>query len=341
MLEYKNDKWKALIALFPTLVFMIVFTFYPIINTLVTAFMEGYTFNVWRDNANTLGWLDHFGETDVIGGGYDADGNPLPKETMYIGLGFGNFISVLKDSTFQAAFKNTVIMVVISVPVTVIIALLISVALNNIKKFQGLFQTIYFLPYVTNTIALGLVFSALFASKSGLINSMLVSMGAEPVAWIRALGDKQPTYLTSMFVLMLYTIWNGLAFKILVFLSGMQSIDKQYYQAAQVDATPKWRVFRKITVPLLSPMIAYITITSFIGAFKTYSSVIAVFNGEFGPSNDKKMLYTMVGYVYDKLQFMSNTGEIAKASAASLILFAIIMLITILQMWVSKKKVHY
>jgi len=326
MLEYKNDKWKALLALAPTLLLMAVFTFYPIINTVMLAFMRGYTFGVWYDTPAADGWIQHFGET--ING-------------TYIGIGIGNFITVFKDDTFKSALLNTSIMVIVSVPLSVIIALLISVALNSIKRFQALLQTIYFLPYVTNTIALGLVFSVLFSARSGLINSALMAIGMDPVPWTSPIMGQNPTYLTCLFVLTIYTIWNGLAFKILVFLSGMQSIDKQYYQAAQVDATPRRRVFSKITVPLLSPMIAYITITSFIGAFKAYSSVIAIFNGRFGPLTDPNLLITLVGYTYQKLENRSVQGELSKASASALILFGIIMLITLVQLQVSKKRVHY
>jgi multiple sugar transport system permease protein len=342
MLEYKNDKWKALLALGPVLLLMVVFTFYPIINTFVTSFMEGYTYGVWYDtDRGVKGWISNFGQY-VVENSYDDTGAIYDQTKTYFGLGFNNFISVFKDPLFIASLKNTALMVIISVPVAVIISLLIAVALNGVKKLQGFFQTIYFLPYVTNTIALGLVFSVMFASKSGLVNSGLTAIGLEPVAWLKPLGtDSQPTYWSCMFVLMVYTIWNGLAFKILVFLSGMQSIDKQYYQAAQVDATPRWRVFRRITVPLLSPMIAYITITSFIGAFKAYSSVIALFNGRFGPSNEPDMLITVVGYTYKKLDGMSVRDQLSQASASALILFAIIMLITMVQLWVSKKKVHY
>ena len=331
MLDYKKDGLKAFLALGPTLLLMAVFTFWPIINTLITSFMEGYTFNVWYDTLYAYGWIEHFGETIAEG-----------DETFYIGLGIGNYIRLFQDSKFLLALKNTAIMVIISVPISVIISLLISVALNGIKKFQGFFQTLYFLPYVTNTIALGLVFSALFSSRSGLVNSLLSSLGISPIAWINSLGtNNMPTYESGLFVLTLYTIWNGLAFKILVFLSGLQSIDKQYYQAAQIDATPKWRVFRKITVPLLSPMIAYITITSFIGAFKAYTSVISVFNGRYGPASDPYMLITVVGYIYDALSEKSVMGKMSQASAASLVLFAIIMVITALQLYINKKKVHY
>ena len=341
MLEYKNDKWKALLALAPTLLLMLVFTFYPIVNTFITSFMEGYTFGIWYDvtdragNVITDGWLSNFGRT-ITQNIMDGEGNVIESTKTYYGLGINNFITLFKDTRFLTA-----IMVIISVPVTVLIALFIAVALNGIKKVQGFFQTIYFLPYVTNTIALGMVFSALFSTRGGLVNSLISSLGGTPVAWINPMGAMQPTYWTAMFVLMIYTVWNGLAFKILVFLSGMPSIDKQYYQAAQIDATPRWRVFTKITVPLLSPMIAYITITSFIGAFKAYSSVISLFNGRFGPSNQPDMLITVVGYTYEKLARMQNQDQLALASASALVLFAIIMLITLAQLWVSKKKVHY
>lgn len=340
MLEYKDDKWKALIALAPTLLLMLVFTFYPIFNTVLNAFMEGYANGIWFDNGNAFGWLSHFGET-VVSGTYNEFGELTGFVKYYVGIGLGNFTTIFKDPTFLQALKNTLIMVFISVPLTVIIGLLISVALNGIKKAQGVFQTIFFLPYVTNSIALGLVFSVLFSTKSGLINSIITSFGGDPIAWVNPALGQNPTYFTCMFVLMVYTVWNGLAFKILVFLSGMQSIDKQYYQAAQIDSTPRWRVFTKITVPLLSPMIAYILITSLIGAFKVYSSVIALFDGEFGPTNDTNMLITMVGYTYKFLGSKTVTGAISKASASALILFAIIMAITVVELWVSKKKVHF
>ena len=291
---------------------MAIFTFYPIIKTFIVAFLEGYTL---------------YGDVSIK-------------------FGLGNFVEVFKDPLFWRSLRNTALMVVISVPISVVVALLISVALNSIKKLQGVYQTIFFLPYVTNTIALGLVFSVLF-SNNGLVNSVLEMFGAHPRAWIQTwtgdggnAGYYEVTYGRALFVIMMYTIWNSLAFKILVFLSGLQSIDKQYYQAAQIDATPRWRVFTKITVPLLSPMIAYITITSFIGAFKAYTSVIAVLGGGFGPpiQGKENMLITIVGYIYGKLD---NPNLYGIAAAGSLILFGIILLITLVQLQISKKRVHY
>lgn len=265
MLEEKKDGWKALIALAPALIFLIVFMFFPIINTFAMSFMENFQFR--------------------SGAGIFAVAH------RYTGIGFGEYLNVLRNPTFLKALKNTMVMVVISVPVSVGLALLVSVILNNITKFKNVFQTIFFLPYVTNTIALGMVFKVMFGTNHGLINMILGWFGIDAVAWLTnaAAGG----YWSSLFVITVYTVWTGLAFKILVFLSGLQSIDKQYYDAAKIDGASRGRIFRKITIPLLSPMIAYILITSFIGAFKSYETVVAIFgNGQyvFGPYGNTNML---------------------------------------------------
>lgn len=302
MLEFKKDGWKAIVSIAPTLLLMALFTFFPIVNSFIMAFKQDYNF----------------------------------LSGVYNGFGISNFVYVLNDPMFKKALGNTAIMVIISVPATIIVSLLVSISLNSIKRLQGFFQTIFFLPYVTNTIALGLVFGVVFHKDYGLINNIL---GLGKIDWL----GTGATYWKAMAVLMIYTLWDGLAFKIIVFLSGLQSIDKQYYQSAQIDGASKSRTLFKITVPLLSPMILYITITSFIGAFKAYSSVIALFsrgttsNDAFGPDN---MLITVVGYVYDKMWGHGGT-PFGVASAAILILFAIILVITILQLQVSKKRVHY
>lgn len=301
MLEFKNDTWRAVVALIAPMGLLAVFTFWPIINALRMAFMNGYTM-------------------------YPG---------TYYGIGFQNFIDIINTTgpdSFWAALLNTFYIVIITVPLTIIIGLAIAVGLNSIKKLQKVFQTIFFLPYVTNTIALGLVFSALF-SKYGIINSIF---GLE-TSWISS-GAKQSSALV---VLALYSVWNGLAFKIIVFLSGIQGIDKQYYQAARIDSASKWQTFKRITIPLLSPMILYITITSFIGAFKCYSSVISIFGtGKYGPGDEPNLLRTIVGYIYDQMNPSLGT-PLGLGAAGSLLLFIIIMLITIVQMQVSKKRVHY
>ncbi|MBR2131984.1 MAG: sugar ABC transporter permease, partial [Oscillospiraceae bacterium] len=229
--------------------------------------------------------------------------------------------------------------------ISTILALLIAVCLNAIKPFQRLLQTIFFLPYVTNSIAIGMVFAAMFNMvgtafggeneliiTSGIINSFLGMFGMEPVNWI----NSGSSYWANMFVMVVYIVWNALPFKILILLGGLQSINKQYYDAAKVDGTSRVRVFTRITVPLLSPMLAYVVITGFIGGFKEYSSIVGIFGEDMGPTGDPRRLNTMVGFIYDAL-----ANHQGRASAAALILFGIIFVVTMINLYVSKKKTHY
>jgi multiple sugar transport system permease protein len=234
----------------------------------------------------------------------------------------------------------------LTVPISTFLALLIAVALNSIRVLQKPLQTIFFLPYVTNSIAIGMVFAAMFnivgnmgtdgndiIITAGIINNVIEFFGGEPINWINA-GS---TYTANIAVMVVYIVWNSLPFKILVLLGGLQSINKQYYDAAKVDSTPRSRVFTHITVPLLSPMLAYVIITGFIGGFKEYSSIVGIFGEDMGPAGAPRRLNTMVGYIYDALPKM-NYGQ---ASAAALILFAIILLVTMINTHFIKKKVHY
>lgn len=313
MLEWKKDGWKAVICLAPALLILAIFTFYPIIKTFIVSFFPDYNYQT-----------GFFGSFSVE-----------------------CYTNILTDPTFWRAMGNTAIMVLVSVPLCILLALLITVALNSIKALQGVFQVIFFLPYVTNGIAFGIVFATIFSAEDyGLINSLISMFGGEIVNWTGT--GKDIPYWAGILVITVYSIWNGLAFKILVFLSGIQGIDKQYYQAAQVDATPKWRVFTKITIPLLSPMILYITITSLMGAFKSYSSVVSLFGDNMGPvastADTSGLFITAVGYIYEYFNQVTGGGMIQMlplASAAALILFVFIMIITFVQMWANKKKVHY
>ncbi|MDY4788609.1 MAG: sugar ABC transporter permease [Bacilli bacterium] len=304
--------FEAVLALAPAAIILIVFMFFPLVNTFIMSFMEDFRF--------------------VNKGGIFAFGHSFSS------IGFGEYIDVLRNPDFLKALRNTSIIVVVSVPLTVIIALFISVAMNSIKKLQGVYQTIFFLPYVTNTIALGMVFKVMFSTNSGLINTIF----GTNIAWLT--DATKNGYWSSLVVLTTYIVWTGLAFKILIFLSGLQSIDKQYYDAARIDGASRRRIFTKITVPLLSPMIAYTVITSFIGAFKSYSDVIAIFGGgpnTYGPPGNEKMWITVVGFIYDQLPSMMTRGALSRASAGAVILLIIILLITIVQFLVSKKRVHY
>jgi multiple sugar transport system permease protein len=257
--------------------------------------------------------------------------------------GFGNFEHVIKAPNFLTSLKNTMILCVLTVPISTLLALLIAVCLNAIKPLQRVLQTIFFLPYVTNSIAIGMVFAAMFniigvhnaagPETVGIINNFLGLFGAEPINWINV-GS---TYWANMTVMIIYIVWNALPFKILILLGGLQSVNKQYYDAAKVDGTSRGRVLRKITIPLLSPMIAYVVITGFIGGFKEYSSIVGIFGDTMGPPGNKGAMNTMVGFIYQSLEGQHQ----GRASAAALILFAIILAVTLINLQVSKKRVHY
>ena len=310
-----KQQWKAWLYLSPAIVLLLIFTVWPIINTVRLAFLEDY---------NAFGAL--------IGMTYE--------------VGFGNFVKVLTYDDFLTCLKNTVLLTFLTVPLSTLLALLIAVALNSIKPLQKVLQTIFFLPYVTNSIAIGMVFAAMFnivgsfygtenelVVTAGIINNVIEFFGGEHVNWI----NYGSSYWANMFVMTVYIVWNALPFKILVLLGGLQSINKQYYDAAKVDGTPRARVFTHITVPLLSPMLAYVIITGFIGGFKEYTSIVGIFGEKMGPPDDADRLNTMVGFIYDALESNSQ----GRASAAALILFGIILVVTLINNWVSSKRVHY
>lgn len=325
----------AWIVLIPALIFIILFMLYPIINTFLYAFVQDFTY--------------------VPGGGTFALGQFIADSTsggMQASFGFNNFAEVMQNKVFIHSIRNTAELVIIEVPLTILISLLIATFLNSIKVLKGFYQTIFFLPYVTNTIALGLVFNIVFSrGDGGLMNVFLKLFGVDPINWLAAdrVGSVGPaTRVHQAVVIVVYSIWNGLAFKILVFMSGLATIDKQYYDAAKIDGSSSFTIWRRITLPLLSPQILYITITSFIGSFKMYTGVMAVYQGVnansyyFGPSSefaDGEEWMPVVGWIYRELQ--QNYTRPGISSAASLVLLGIIMVITAVQFAVSSKRVHY
>lgn len=306
-----KHQWKAWLYLAPAIILLLVFTVWPIVNTLIMAFSEGYR-------------------------GLHAPG------TTY-SFGFGNFVKVIEYPKFLTCLKNTLLLCVITVPISTFLALLIAVCLNAIKPLQRFLQTIFFLPYVTNSIAIGMVFAAMFnivglggerkMESVGIINNIIELFGGERIIWI----NQGSSYAANIAVMTIYIVWNALPFKILVLLGGLQGVNKQYYDAAKIDGTSRIRTFWRITVPMLSPMIAYVVITGFIGGFKEYTSIVGIFGDTMGPAGDKGRLNTMVGFIYDALE---NNNE-GRASAAALILFGIILIVTLINLYVSKKKVHY
>ena len=295
----EKNNLKGWLYLLPAIVFLGVFMVYPLIDVLIYSVEEGFNF---------------------------ASQNAL-------GVGFYNYAYVLHDPYFLQALKNTFILVLITVPLSTGIALLISIGLASIKKVRQLYQTIYFLPYVTNTLAVGLVFMILFNPTDytdGLVNLMLGLLGISPVDFIDG------PYWAKMLVLCVYTIWIVMPFKILVLTSALASVKQDYYNAARVDGASKWRIFKIITLPMISPTMFYLIITGFIGAFKAYSDAVALF----GTNLNAAEMNTIVGYIYDML-YGNSGGYPSYASAAAIILFAIVLTITCINLLVSRNHVHY
>lgn len=309
----------------PALILMLVFTFYPIVSAFINAFKQNY-------NGLT-------GTND--------------------GFGFENFARVLAGDTgtggakFTQCLLNTFVFTFVSVPLSTVLALLISVALNSIKRLQKAYQTILFLPYLTNAMAMGAVFATFFAivgtkaktDTVGLFNNFLGIFGVEPVNWgLSQTGARlgSPTWQigslsipwAKYIVMITYEVWSGLPFKILILFSALQSVNKQYYDAAKVDGASKSTVLWKITAPMISPMISYLLITGLMGGMKQYTAVIGIFGEQMGTDYD---MGTMVGYIYQYL----DSGDTGYAYAGSLLLFAIIMVFTVINTKISKKKVTY
>lgn len=291
-----NNSWKPWLYLLPALLFLGVFMVYPLIDVFIYSAEEGYNF----------------------------------ASQTYFGIGPYNYSYVLHDPYFLQAVKNTLILVVITVPVSTGLALLISLGLSSIRPLRELFQTVYFLPYVTNTLAVGLVFMVLFQKTEytdGLVNLVLQWFGGDPIDFIDG------PYWAKMFVLCFYTIWVVMPFKILVLTSALASVNPDYYRAARVDGTSRLRTFTDITLPMISPMLFYLIITGFIGAFKAYSDAVALFGTDLNAAG----MNTIVGYVYDML-YGDSGGFPSYASAAAVILFWIILTITCINLLVSRKR---
>ncbi len=295
----KKNNLKGWLYLLPAILFLGAFMVYPLIDVFVYSLEEGYN----------------------------------SASQSFSGVGLYNYRYVLRDPYFLQALKNTFLMVVVTVPLSTGLALLISVGLSSIKRLRELYQTVYFLPYVTNTLAVGLVFMILFRKtpySDGLMNALLSGFGLGPVDFIDG------PYAAKLFVLCFYTIWVVLPFKILILTSALASVKADYYKAARVDGTSKWRTFARITLPMISPTIFYLVVTGFIGAFKSYSDAVALFGVDLNAAG----MNTLVGYIYDML-YGNSGGYPSYASAAAILLFAIVLTIAAINLLVSKKHVHY
>ena len=293
-----RNSHKAWLYLLPSLVLLGAFLVYPLIDVLIYSVEEGFNF----------------------------------ASQTYFGVGLYNYSYVLHDPYFLQAVENTFVLVIITVPISTGLALLISAGLSSIQPLRKLYQTVYFLPYVTNTLAVGLVFMVLFQKTEytdGLVNLMLRWFGAGPIDFING------PHWAKMFVLCFYTIWVVMPFKILVLTGALASVNPDYYKAARVDGTSRRRIFFRITLPLISTMIVYLVITGFIGAFKAYSDAVALFGTDLNAAG----MNTIVGYVYDML-YGDSGGYPSYASAAAIILFVIVLTITCINLLVSRRQLR-
>ena len=295
----EENNRRAWLYLLPAGILLAVFMIYPLIDVSIYSLEEGYN---------------------------------SASQTSY-GIGIYNFRYILRDTYFLQAIRNTFLMVAITVPISTGLSLLIAFALSSIKPLKNLFQTIYFLPYVTNTLAVGLVFMILFkktAYTEGMVNLLLHFFHGPSIDFIEG------PYWAKMFVLCFYVIWIVMPFKILILTSALASVDQNYYNAAKVDGTSPWRIFYRITLPMISPTVFYLIITGFIGAFKEYSDAVALF----GTDLNEAGMNTIVGYIYDML-YGNSGGYPSYASAAALLLFAVILTITVINLLVSRSHVYY
>ena len=295
----ENKSWKGWLYLLPAILFLGVFMVYPLVDVFIYSFEEGYN---------------------------------SASQTFY-GVGTYNYEFVLHDPYFLQAVKNTFILVAITVPLSTLLALAISLGISSIPKLKELFQTVFFLPYVTNTLAVGLVFMILFKRtpySDGFMNLILSWFGMGPIDFIDG------PYWAKMLVLGVYTVWIVMPFKVLILTSALASVDQHLYDAARVDGTGKWRIFSRITLPMISPTLFYLIITGFIGAFKAYSDAVALFGTDLNAAE----MNTIVGYIYDML-YGDSGGYPSYASAAAMILFCVVLTITCINLLVSKKHVHY
>ena len=295
----EKNNYKGFLYLLPAFVFLGFFLVYPLIDVFVYSFQENYNF----------------------------------ASQTYTGVGLYNYAYVLHDPYFLQALKNTFLLVIITVPLSTGLALLISLCLSSIQKLRELFQTVFFLPYVTNTLAVGLVFMILFrktAYSDGFVNVLLNALGFASVDFLSG------PYWAKMLVLCLYTVWIVMPFKILILTSALASVDQTYRNAARVDGASRGSIFWRITLPMISPSLFYLVITGFIGAFKAYSDAVALFGTDLNAAG----MNTIVGYVYDML-YGNAGGYPSYASAAAIVLFAIVLTITCINLLVSKKHVHY
>lgn len=276
--------WKAWIYLLPAMVILITFKIYPIIKSMLMGFYTNFDYL----NDIVYAW------------------------------GIDNFRNIFEDANFLLALKNTSVLVLYAAPLSIAISLLFAVLLNSNIRFQKMFQTIYFLPFVTSMVAASIAWAWLFNRDYGLINAFLGVFGISKTAWLTNPRMTIP-------ILVMISVWKGLGYRVIVFLAALQGIDQKYYQAAMLDGAGRFRRFTQITLPLLGPSLFFLSVTTIIDVFKTFDEVYVMYSNKPGPLNSG---LTIVYYIFNKFY---RHWEFASAAAAAFVLFLIILLITLLQ----------
>ncbi|UPQ85155.1 sugar ABC transporter permease [Ignavigranum ruoffiae] len=279
-----KSTWRAGLYILPMLILVGIFTIYPIFKSAEMSLQENFK---------------------IFTGEFSA-------------YGFKNYQILLKDRKFYQALKNSALYVLGVVPASLVISLLIANLLYSIKRLQSFFRSLYFIPFVTSTVAISVVWSWLYHSRFGLINYVLTSLGLPAINWLNS-----PDY--AMIAVILMAIWKGLGFNILLLLVGLSNIDDSYYKAAKVDGAGPWQRFWTITLPLLRPMLFLLSVMGVINGFKVFDEVFALFSGRPGPAGSAT---TLVYYLFQKFYVQNKYGV---AAASGIVLFAIVLAITLIQ----------
>lgn len=287
----KTNQKKAWLFLAPTLIFVTVFSVWPILRAFTMSFQSGPLIN--------MEWT-----------------------------GFSNYQYIFSDPEFWRAIRNTLIYSVFAVPISLAISIMLAWFIFSKVKHSSFFETTFFMPYVTSTIAIGIVFRYIFNGEYGLLNYLLKAVHLPAPNWI---DDSSMSLIT----IIIFGIWTSLAFDIVILMGALRNIDPNYYVLADMYGASEQEKFWRITIPQLVPTLAFLLTMNIIGAFKIYTSVYALFNGQAGIGNSAT---TAVFYIYNKFQMVGTPGV---AMAATVVLFLIILLTTFLQRKMMKKIGRY
>jgi len=243
-------------------------------------------------------------------------------------IGLQNYKEVFSDPLFWQSVKNTLIFVAGTVPLEILLALGVALLLNRQIRFRSFYRLAFFLPYVTTVVAVAMVWLWIYHDQWGLLNSILGWFGVAPQQWLL-----HPKW--TMMTIIILSVWKSLGYTVVIFLAGLQNMDKELFNAAKVDGANDRQVFWHVTWPLLTPTTFFVSITSIIGAFKVFTEIFVLYGGKPGPM---RVATTIVFYVYEKAW---DEWKMGLASAASWALFFMVLVVTLVQLWYARKRVHY